>query len=58
MGLFGKKDKTPKVIKKVQEMSDEEFLQYYKKYYARSAVDISVGMVLFIVAIVLIVICI
>ena len=56
MGLIRKrKDKTPKIIRSVQEMSDEEFISYYKKYYVWSAVRISFGVVLFIGGVVLII---
>ena len=56
MGLIRKrKDKTPKIIRRVQEMSDEEFISYYKKYYVGSAVRISFGVLLFIGGVVLII---
>ena len=50
-----KKNRTPKILKKINSMSDEEFMNYYKKYNAHSIVDMVVGFGLLVGGIALIV---
>ncbi len=52
--MFGRKKKEPKIITKVKNMSDEEFLEYYKKFYINSGIRISGGLLLALVCVILI----
>ena len=50
-----KKDKTPKILKKINDMSDDEFMDFHKKFKAHSIVDMVVGWIIVIGGIVLII---
>ena len=55
MGFFHKKQKESKILRELRGMSDEEFLEFYKKYYLQSGVRISGGLLIVVVGIMLIV---
>ena len=54
--MFRKKKKEPKIITEVRNMSDEEFLEYYKKYYINSGIRISGGLLLAVICVILIIV--